>query len=399
MNQPGLNQPGLNQPGLNQSGFNPSQFRRQSAYLARPGMTPPGLPPSLPPGLQPPGLNQSGLNQSGLNPNQPGVGQPGLGQPAPGTVPGFPGGVATSPDGSQQYPPIQFQPSLPQQQPVQQAPVQPTPVQQAPAQQAPFQQMPGQPQPGQGPFNPSSPGAPGAANPGLNIINQLLTTPRPAPSGIGPATNNQTIGGGIAGVASTFTGATIKSYGGRTDCSEWEFVYQLPQQAGMPQNGPKMANRMVSRRVVNHTWGRGRTCPVLPQRVSLRRLPAVSLRFPACRTNVGGRNGMLSVSMKTGSKRVVWLFLILGSLFGLFSVSSVRLAPAAIDEICCIAQRTPGVKGRATRSAQETRPLELSRASLASAGPVSLAPVRSKSLSVVWRDALYSRPPPVLSLT
>jgi hypothetical protein len=103
--------------------------------------------------------------------------------------------------------------------------------------------------------------------------------------------------------------------------------------------------------------------------------------------------------MKTGSQRVVWLFLILGSLFGLFSVSSVRLAPAAVDEICCVAQRTPGIKVRASRPAQETRPVELSRASVTSATPLWLAPPRSKSLSVVWRDALYSRPPPVLSLT
>jgi hypothetical protein len=107
---------------------------------------------------------------------------------------------------------------------------------------------------------------------------------------------------------------------------------------------------------------------------------------------------MLSVSMRTGSKRVVWLFLFLGAVFGLFSVSSVRLVPAGTAEICCIAQRTPGVKARATRAAQDTRQVELSRASVQSAGPVWLAPPQSQSQSVVWRDALYSRPPPVLSL-
>jgi len=150
----------------------------------------------------------------------------------------FPGGVATSPDGSQQvqFPGQQFSGQLPPLQlpPIQQQP----PAQQLPVQQLPVQQLPGQPA-GQGQFNAGNPGAAGAANPGLNIINQLLTTPRPPPSGIAAATatNNQTIGGGLAGVASMFTGATIKSYGGRTDYSEWEFVFQLPQQTGMPANG------------------------------------------------------------------------------------------------------------------------------------------------------------------
>ena len=101
-------------------------------------------------------------------------------------------------------------------------------------QQAPMQPLPGQATPGQGQFSPGNPGAPGGANPGLNIINQLLTTPRQPPAALAATTNNQTVGGGIAGVASKFTGATIKSYGGRTDYSEWEFVYQLPQQTGMP---------------------------------------------------------------------------------------------------------------------------------------------------------------------
>jgi hypothetical protein len=171
----------------------------------------------LPGGLTAPAGLPGGLNQPGSN-------QPGLNQPV------------TSTDASQQYPgqqyPGQQYPGQPL--PGQQSFVPPSPVPQAPVQQLP--QLPGQP-PSQGQFNPNNPGTGGAPNPGLNIINQLLTTPRPAPSGIGTATtNNQTVGGGIAGVASTFTGATIKSYGGRTDYSEWEFVYQLPQQTGIPQN-------------------------------------------------------------------------------------------------------------------------------------------------------------------
>jgi hypothetical protein len=102
--------------------------------------------------------------------------------------------------------------------------------------------------------------------------------------------------------------------------------------------------------------------------------------------------------MKTGSKRIAWLFLILGAIFGLFSVSSIRSIPTAAAEICCVARRTPSAKIRATRAAHETRPVELFRASLPAARPVWLAPLQSESLSVVWRDPLYSRPPPALSL-
>jgi hypothetical protein len=238
-NQPGLNQPGLNQPGLNQPGQ--PGFNQPGSFQPGQPTLPAGLasPPSLPPGTQPPRFNQPGFDQSGLNQsglNQPGLGQPGLGQPMnpPGTVPPLPGGMATSPDGTQQgqFPGQQF--------PVQQAFLPSPPVQQPPVQQAPMQPLPGLPTPGgQGQqFNPGNPGAPGGVNPGLNIINQLLTTPRQPPAGLAAATDTQTtVGGGIAGVASKFTGPTIKSYGGRTDYSEWEFVYQLPQQTGIPQNG------------------------------------------------------------------------------------------------------------------------------------------------------------------
>jgi hypothetical protein len=105
--------------------------------------------------------------------------------------------------------------------------------------------------------------------------------------------------------------------------------------------------------------------------------------------------------MNKGSKRVAWLFLIPlipSAIVGLFSVPSVQFAPGAAAGICCIAQRRPGLKIRATRGAHETRRVDLSRAAISSAGPALPAPYRSGSLSVVWRDALYSRPPPVLSL-
>jgi hypothetical protein len=92
--------------------------------------------------------------------------------------------------------------------------------------------FPGQPNQPQGNF-----GAPGAPNAALGIINQLLTTPRQPPAGIGAGANQQQVGGGIAGVASTSTGASIKRYKERGKYNEWEFTFELqtavpPGQAG-----------------------------------------------------------------------------------------------------------------------------------------------------------------------
>ncbi len=147
-----------------------------------------------------------------------------------------------------------------------------------PAQQNPYAQtaMPGQP------------GAPPAA--AANLINQLLTSPRPgglngnmgtpatpgmdpnaatavsgavapgAAVGSAPGVPNTgtpiagavgtTISGGIAGVASKAEGEGIKRYNDRSKYSEWEFIYDLskdlsragggqtlPQPGQMPQNG------------------------------------------------------------------------------------------------------------------------------------------------------------------
>jgi hypothetical protein len=107
-------------------------------------------------------------------------------------------------------------------------------------------------QPGyQTPGTPTGP-PPGAA---ANLINQILTTPRPgglnglppgqgiaAPGGAGgtiatlggapgtpitPSTTGQIIGGGIAGVASKLEQDGIKRYNNRESYDEWEFIYDL----------------------------------------------------------------------------------------------------------------------------------------------------------------------------
>ena len=64
----------------------------------------------------------------------------------------------------------------------------------------------------------------------------------------GELTHINTVGGGIAGVASTFTGPSIKSYNTRTKFNEWEFVFQVqqqgvPGQTGQPTNAPTPQNQ------------------------------------------------------------------------------------------------------------------------------------------------------------
>ena len=89
--------------------------------------------------------------------------------------------------------------------------------------------------PNQGSFNNPNQGA--AAQ---QMIQQMLTSPRQAPAGIGGmGGNTQTMGGGIAGVATKHKGPSIKIYDERQKYQEWEFVYDPRKEAAknMPQ-GP-----------------------------------------------------------------------------------------------------------------------------------------------------------------
>lgn len=88
--------------------------------------------------------------------------------------------------------------------------------------------------------NPNAQGATEAAK----LIQGLLTTPRPGGlNGLQQqAAGNQTIGGGIAGVASTIkTGSGIKIYNDQDEYKKWEFVYDASKDtqgaAGLPQQG------------------------------------------------------------------------------------------------------------------------------------------------------------------
>ncbi|MEP7355171.1 MAG: hypothetical protein ABI824_18225, partial [Acidobacteriota bacterium] len=85
----------------------------------------------------------------------------------------------------------------------------------------PGQTYAGQPLTGQYP----QPGQPGGTPPtsAVNLINQILTTPRPNPVATA-SSGSLTSSGGIAGVASTHTGPSIKVYNDRSKYEEWEFV-------------------------------------------------------------------------------------------------------------------------------------------------------------------------------
>jgi len=193
---PDPNNPLNNAPNNAIQGYNPSQ-NLQPDPNGQPLQN--GLPPTAQPG-----------NQFGNQPGQPGNNQPALpGQFQTSQPPGFPGGA------------------------------------------------PGQPYPGGFPGQlPNQPGSPPTS--AANLIGQILTTPRPGglnglggvqqgttdpnaqanaqggTSSLGAATAPppaaaaaQTIGGGMAGVASKLTEDGIKVYKDQKSYNKWEFVYDI----------------------------------------------------------------------------------------------------------------------------------------------------------------------------
>ena len=109
------------------------------------------------------------------------------------------------------------------------------------------------PQPGQAvAFQNGAPaGTPGFSAPGMNptgntqatpnvattaIQNQLMNpNPVAGANGLGTSAGMQT--GGIAGVASTYKGPSIKVYATRQKYQEWEFIFSLNNQQGAPKQG------------------------------------------------------------------------------------------------------------------------------------------------------------------
>ena len=168
----------------------------------------PGQPGGYPPNKQPYPFGQAGA---------PGGTTPGA---VPGTAPGTaPGGAAgSSYVGGGSYLGGSTQP----------APAQPQP--------------PGYPgaQPGTTPYGGnvgSSPqgrafpqqGTQGNQNEAVRMIQQILTSPRPqgAQTASGTGMGGQTIGGGVAGVASTVEQESIIVYDEHQNYNEWEFIYDM----------------------------------------------------------------------------------------------------------------------------------------------------------------------------
>jgi hypothetical protein len=69
----------------------------------------------------------------------------------------------------------------------------------------------------------------------LNAINTLLTTPRQTPAPIPDAGGSMNTGG-LAGVASTYSAASIKVYKDRHKYNEWEFIFDM--KSGLPGQQP-----------------------------------------------------------------------------------------------------------------------------------------------------------------
>ena len=205
--------PGGVQVGNPQLGFPGQQFPGQQF----PGQQFPGQ--ALPPGVQP--FPNQPQNQGKALPGQPA-------SQTPQFQPQFPGQQFIGQQFAGQPPPPGFQIG-PNGQLIPVAPGTP-PTAGFSFNQFP-NQMPGQGapgQPGQRQQNPLGANGLPPSNPSAaNIVNQLLTGPNnasPVTSSILSQTQNSAAAG-IAGVASTHTGPTIKVYNDRTKYEEWEFVY------------------------------------------------------------------------------------------------------------------------------------------------------------------------------
>jgi len=234
--QPG----GVNQPGLPPITLVPAGAQQGGQLTpGQPGARPPQFPGQFP------GQNQGAPFQAFPGqpvPGQPVPGQPVPGQPVPGQpVPGQP--VLGLPGGGTQtaVPPgfrIDTNGQL--------VPIAPVPGQQFPGQPQGFPgAIPGQPLSPQPPNQQNQPNqsnqqfqnqpgpAQGSPNTALNLINQLLTSPRQTTTPIQTG-GNQT--GGIAGIASTHKGPSIKVYKDQKQYELWEFVF-TPIASTVPGGG------------------------------------------------------------------------------------------------------------------------------------------------------------------
>jgi hypothetical protein len=274
------NNPGV--PGQPDGAGNPNfPGRFQSRQVVNPqgamppdgqpgGVQQPGFPPGFPqPGTQPGGIQQPGFQQNGV----PFGGQPVVNNPAAVGTSSFVGTSQSFVGGSQSFvgggggvssqlnggvpvpgngnlggfPGNSFPPANPQNPPFGQNPAfgqQPGLGQQLSQVSGDFNNQPNLNQPNfpQGGATPYGQPNPATSNAAANLINGILTNPRPggqpgnpAPAGqpIGQPIGGQGMGGGVAGVASTAEADAIMVYNERTKYNEWEFIFDLSKQRGL----------------------------------------------------------------------------------------------------------------------------------------------------------------------
>jgi hypothetical protein len=259
---------------VNQQGTTPPDGQPQPGGIQQPGF-PPGFPQ---PGAQPGGIQQPGFQSNGVpfggQPvvnNQAAVGTSsfvGSSQSFVGSSQSFVGssggGVNPQPNGGAPvpgntnpgaFPSNSFPPTNPQNPAFGQNPGFGQPA---------FGQQPGQTAGGfnnqpnlnnqsnfpQGGATPGQPN-PDTSNAAANLINGILTNPRPGgqpgnPAPAGQPIGGQAIGGGIAGVASTAEADAIMVYNERTKYNEWEFIFDLTKQRGLMNPNMPMPGQNVT---------------------------------------------------------------------------------------------------------------------------------------------------------
>jgi len=138
----------------------------------------------------------------------------------------------------------------------------------------PGQGLPGQavapvnPQAGGSPYPPAA-GVNGAAavpnQPGVggspqnsqaaDMINRILTSPRPGGMPTGAQTGGAGLGNGIAGVASNAEGDSIMVYNDHTKYEEWEFIFDPQKQRQIPNPNATGAGGTPAQQLGNSPGG------------------------------------------------------------------------------------------------------------------------------------------------
>jgi hypothetical protein len=216
--------------GANRGGGAARALGRRPSDSQQPGAPgDPSMPAGGSPGMQ---GNADGASPSGTPPSANGLppgGMPGIpGIPGQPGLPGMPGQPGASSGGQ------------PAQQPctvyIGTCPTTPAVSGQQAGQPgvAGLPPQPGNPMNSQG-FGGGSgavPGTPGANTAAANMINNLLTQPRPG--GMPTAMPGATIGGGIAGVASKYEAEGIMVINERTAINEWEYIFDQSKYRAPP---------------------------------------------------------------------------------------------------------------------------------------------------------------------